>query len=196
MKIVTVSKPHTPQDRDILRKMHELRARIFMERLKWNVSCSNDGEFDQFDELDPTYIVLLSHQGSVMGCARLLPAVGRTMVNEVFSVLVDNGALRAHARMIESSRFCVDTTVREERGGRALHKATVKLLTGIIGWCIENDYEEIVTVTDTRFERILHRARWPLNRLGQPKLINETMSVAGVLKADKATHQTLEAQLK
>jgi acyl homoserine lactone synthase len=196
MNITTITKPYNAKDRDVLKKMHQLRARIFGGRLKWDVSCGAEGEFDQFDELDPTYIVLLSRQGSVTGCARLLPANGRTMVNEVFPALVDKGALHAHARMIESSRFCVDTTFREGRGGRAIHKSTLTLFTGIIGWCIDNDYQEIVTVTDTRFERILNRAKWPLNRLGQPKLINETMSVAGLLKADKPTYKMLKAQLR
>jgi acyl homoserine lactone synthase len=196
VKIVTVDSPYAPRDKRILGEMHKLRARVFRERLQWEVSCSAEGEFDQFDELDPTYMVLLSHEDAVMGCARLLPAHGRTMVHEVFPMLLDEGALRPHTRMIESSRFCVDTSIREGRGGRALHKATLTLFAGIVGWCNDNRYDEIVTVTDTRFERILNRAKWPLERLGQPKLINETMSVAGLLKADRTTHQMLEAQLR
>jgi acyl homoserine lactone synthase len=50
-----------------------------------------------------------------------------------------------------------------------------------------NGVNEIVTVTDLRFERILSRVNWPLRRLGTPKQIGVTMAVAGILPADENT---------
>lgn len=88
--------------------------------------------------------------------------------------------------MIESSRFCVDTSLATTRG-KSLHEATLTMLAGIIEWSIANHYSEIVTVTDTRFERILSRASWPLQRIGQPRMIGEVMSVAGTLPVDRAS---------
>ena len=48
-----------------------------------------------------------------------------------------------------------------------------------------NGYDRIVTVTDVRFERILSRAKWPLERLGSPHPIGNTIAVAGLLSADE-----------
>jgi N-acyl-L-homoserine lactone synthetase len=43
--------------------------------------------------------------------------------------------------------------------------------------------DSIVTVTDTRMERILRRAGWPLERIAPPQRIGETMALAGFLYA-------------
>jgi acyl homoserine lactone synthase len=59
------------------------------------------------------------------------------------------------------------------------------MFAGIIEWSMANGYTEIATATDVRFERILQRAGWPMTRLGGVELIGETMSVAGVLPADR-----------
>ncbi|MBO9176933.1 autoinducer synthesis protein, partial [Rhizobium sp. 16-488-2a] len=61
---------------------------------------------------------------------------------------------------------------------------TLTMFAGIIEWCFANGYTEIVTVTDLRFERILARVGWPLQRLGEPKKIGVTMAVAGTLLAN------------
>lgn len=49
-----------------------------------------------------------------------------------------------------------------------MHQATLTMFAGIIEWSMANGYDEIVTATDLRFERILNRAGWPLRRLGEP----------------------------
>lgn len=132
--------------------------------LGWAV-CVLDGlESDAFDDLEPTYIIAVSDSGRVAGCARLLPAIGPTMVAEVFSSLLPDGRLKAHPQMIESSRFCVETALAEGRAGGLVHEATLTMFAGITEWCMANGYTEIVTVTDLRFERILARVGWPLQR--------------------------------
>ena len=52
-----------------------------------------------------------------------------------------------------------------------------------------NGYDEIVTATDLRFERILNRAGWPMKRLGDPVAIGNTVAVAGTLPADRASFE-------
>lgn len=145
---------------------HKLRARIFAGRLGWNVNVQEDRESDEFDALLPTYILALGDDGTVAGCARLLPATGPTMLMQTFPQLLSAGDLGAHEGMIESSRFCVDTSREEGRGGRALHDVTLTMFAGIIEWSMASGYSEIVTATDVRFERILNRAGWPMHRLG------------------------------
>jgi len=113
------------------------------------------------------------------------------MVAEVFPSLLPNGRLIAHSAMVESSRFCVDTTLDEGRGASSVHEATWTMFAGIIEWCMENGFKEIVTVTDLRFERILARVGWPLQRLGDPTKIGVTIAVAGILPVDAGTFQKL-----
>ncbi|MBY5760181.1 GNAT family N-acetyltransferase [Rhizobium leguminosarum] len=190
MHVIAIRNPQGASEARILDAMHRLRARIFQGRLAWNVHCIDGREFDEFDGLSPTYIIALSGSETVVGCARLLPALGTTMLNAVFPELIRERHLPAHRAMIESSRFCVDTST-EEGKGQALHEATLSMFAGIIEWSIHNGYSEIATATDVRFERILGRAGWPMERLGDPVMINETRSVAGVLPADCASFQRL-----
>ncbi|MDA9537294.1 autoinducer synthesis protein [Bradyrhizobium sp. CCBAU 21362] len=170
-------------------EMHQLRARVFADRLGWQVKIEYGRERDEYDALDPTYILALTDLGEVAGCARLLPTSGPTMLSQTFPQLLPGGRLRGKSTMIESSRFCVDTRVGKRRGGRFLHEATLTMFAGMIEWSMSNGFVEIATATDVRFERILQRAGWPMTRLGEVKLIGETMSVAGILPADQASFE-------
>lgn len=184
MQVVAFSTPQTIQEAHLLHIHHQLRARVFSDRLGWEVDVTAGCESDSFDALRPTYVLAIAGTGQLAGCARLLPTLGPTMVADVFPSLLPGGQLNGHAAMIESSRFCVDTTLGEGRGAGSVHEATLTMFAGIIEWCVANGFTEIVTVTDLRFERILARVGWPLQRLGEPKKIGVTMAVAGILPAD------------
>lgn len=183
MQIIAISKTERPSRKVLLCRHHQLRAAVFSTRLGWDVEVKDGLEIDRFDGLHPIYILAIDDAERVLGCARLLPALGPTMVQEVFPALLPNGTLSAHAAMIESSRFCVNTACEEGRGSGPMHETTLTMFAGIIEWSLLNGYREIVTVTDLRFERILNRAGWPLQRLGPPKKIGVTMAVAGTLTA-------------
>ncbi|MGB3272977.1 MAG: acyl-homoserine-lactone synthase TraI [Xanthobacteraceae bacterium] len=176
---------------DLIAEMHRLRARVFGGRLGWDVEIQDGVETDGFDRLSPVYILAVAERGPVLGCARLLPTTGPTMLADAFPQLLAGGRLDAHPRMIESSRFCVDTGTDEAATTRGLHRATLTLFAAIIEWSMGAGYREIVTATDVRFERLLNRARWPMRRLGEPRMIGETLSVAGVLPADDASFATV-----
>jgi acyl homoserine lactone synthase len=191
MKVYAISEPRNPHEATLLDGYYQLRARVFADRLGWEVAVAGGRESDAFDSLRPTYLLAVLSSGNVAGGARLLPAVGPTMVADVFPSLLPDRRLNATATMVESSRFCVDTTLAEGRGEGSVHEATLTMFAGIIDWCLANKFTEIVTVTDLRFERILARVGWPLQRLGEPKKIGVTMAVAGILPADAGKFQKL-----
>lgn len=190
MQILSVSPDHYASSRNYLNQMHRLRAAVFGGRLEWNVTITEQGERDQYDDLRPTYILAVSADQKVVGCARLLPAFGPTMLEQTFPQLLERGLLDARTATVESSRFCVDTSLAAGRGG-ILHQVTLTMFAGIIEWSMANGYTEIVTATDLRFERILKRAGWPMNRLGDPVAIGNTIAVAGSLPADRASFDTV-----
>ncbi|MDS7598429.1 acyl-homoserine-lactone synthase TraI [Agrobacterium tumefaciens] len=184
MDIRAISKPQSDIDKKLLIEQHKLRAHIFAGRLGWEVEVRGGAERDRFDDLGPTYILAVLGEEKVIGCARLLPATGATMVADVFPSLLPDGKLHYHPAMIESSRFCVDTRIEEGRGSNVIHETTLAMFSGIIEWSVVNGYSEIVTVTDLRFERILSRIGWPLQRIGHPSRIGVTTAVAGTLPTD------------
>lgn len=177
--------------RNLVEAHHRLRARVFSDRLGWDVKIADGLEIDGFDALDPVYVLALGPSDRVVGCARLLPATGPTMLADVFPSLLPEGGWHPHAAMVESSRFCVDTIGQQDRPGNFLHEATLIMLSGIVDWCLRTGMREIVTVTDLRFERILARAGWPMLRIGAPKQIGVTMAVAGILPVGTAILEKL-----
>lgn len=58
---------------EALTEMHQLRYRVFKERLDWEVHTSADMEIDSFDALHPAYLVQVATDGRLQGCVRLLP---------------------------------------------------------------------------------------------------------------------------
>jgi N-acyl-L-homoserine lactone synthetase len=82
------------------------------------------GEADDFDKLSATYILFVTGPSKVSNSARLVLATGAIMLERPFPQLVTSGKLDAHVAMIESSRFCVDTTIEEGRGRASLPGAS------------------------------------------------------------------------
>ena len=50
----------------LLDEMYELRARVFGKRLGWDVEIEDGKEIDQFDKLDPAYVIGLNDDGRVV----------------------------------------------------------------------------------------------------------------------------------
>lgn len=167
----------------------QLRARVFADRLGWTVTTRDGREFDQYDELNPTYILALgSICDRVIGCSRLLPGDGLTMLANTFPQLLDGRPLPSGRHTIESSRFCVDTSIHTSHGVRGLHQVTMALFAGILDWAIRSGCSQVITVTDLRLERLFRRAGLPFERCGPPLAIGNTIAVAGTIPA---THDVL-----
>ncbi len=180
MNVIALTRPVLMRNSELALEMHRLRRRVFRDRLDWKVSVSDGLEVDQYDALSPTYLLGIDRQ-DVVGCVRLLPTTGRNMLANTFPVLLDGRGAPNSARIWESSRFCVDTQRVETTAENGLKEATFLLFAAMIEWGQQQHLDAIATVTDLRMERILRRAGWGLDRLGEPRQIGATKAVAGLL---------------
>ena len=180
MKVIVRTRAALLHDFELAMGMHRLRGRVFKERLGWDVSAAGGLEIDQYDAFKPTYLLALERR-DVVGCVRLLPTTGRNMLADTFPVLLDGNAAPKGTRIWESSRFCVDTKNVATTAENGLREATFLLFAAMIEWGQQHDVQAIATVTDLRMERILRRAGWRLDRLGEPRQIGATKAVAGLL---------------
>jgi acyl homoserine lactone synthase len=171
------------QHLELLTAMYRLRRRVFRERLNWTVSISGDIELDVYDTLNPTYLLVMTNANKVAGCVRLLPSTGPTMLADTFSVLLDGQTAPRGEKILESSRFCVDTELVSELSEGGLNRATFMLFAAMLETLHRAGADAIVTVTDTRMERILRRAGWPLERIAPPQRLGDTMALVGFLHA-------------
>ena len=180
MNVIALTRPALLRNSALALGMHRLRRRVFRDRLEWEVSVSDGLEVDRYDALSPTYLLGIDGQ-DVVGCVRLLPTTGRNMLADTFPVLLDGRAAPTSTRIWESSRFCVDTKNVEATAQNGLREATFLLFAAMIEWGQSRELTAIATVTDLRMERILRRAGWGLDRLGEPRQIGATKAVAGLL---------------
>jgi N-acyl-L-homoserine lactone synthetase len=159
--------------------MHQLRYRVFHERLGWEVTTVGDMELDHYDIARPIYLVHLNADGVVDGCVRMLPTTGSNMLAHTFPALLDGQDAPCAPTVWESSRFAVDTPTGGRDQVRAASRVTLELFAAayelgvILGWT------EIVTVTDLRVEKLGRAAGLQFERFGPPLQIGKTQAVAG-----------------
>jgi acyl homoserine lactone synthase len=165
-----------------LAEMHRLRYRVFKNRLQWDVQISGDMEIDEFDALHPIYLIQRARNHRIQGCVRMLPSTGPTMLREAFPALLDGNSFQASPSIWESSRFALDVDNASRSTLHGLTSATYELFAGMIEFGLSRHLTDIVTVTDTRIERILRRAGWLLRRTGEPRRFGNTQAVAGYLE--------------
>lgn len=91
----------------LARSMFLDRADQFKTRLGWEVSVDANGEErDEYDALNPLYVIWEKADGSHGGSMRLLPTTGPVMVNDHFSHLT--GGVHIESPLIwECTRFCL-----------------------------------------------------------------------------------------
>ena len=83
------------------------RAYQFKKRLNWKVQINEDGwEIDEYDALNPLYIVYVDPEGRHAGSVRVMPTTGRIMTNDHFLDLTD-GVRISSPFIWECTRFCL-----------------------------------------------------------------------------------------
>jgi acyl homoserine lactone synthase len=170
---------------ELLAEMHRLRFRVFKGRLDWDVETAGDMEVDDFDALQPAYLLLRASDGPVRGCVRLLPSTGPNMLRDTFPILLDGQAAPSSSDIWESSRFALEQA-HVDHGAQNVARLTYELFAAMVEFGLARKLTSIVTVTDVRMERILRRAQWPLYRIGTAKPVGNTKAVAGHLEISKA----------
>ena len=126
--------------------MFRHRAEQFSKRLKWDVQVDRNGhERDEYDLMNPLYVIWQRPDGSHGGSMRFLPTVGRTMVADHFSHLTQG--VRIESPLIwECTRFCLAPD--------AERRVSAALVLGA-GELMENFHlSHFVGVFDSRMERI------------------------------------------
>lgn len=108
---------------DLARTMFSDRGKQFSERLGWSVNVDKRGyERDQYDPINPVYVIIDDDQGQHAGSMRLLPTTGSTMINDVFSSALDDGPISDPATW-ECTRFCLSPTAEPRTAAKLFASA-------------------------------------------------------------------------
>ena len=122
------------------------RADQFKERLGWEVSVDVNGhERDQYDDLNPLYVIWENADGSHGGSMRFLPTTGPVMVNDFFGHLTGGGPITSPV-IWECTRFCLSRDA-DSKVAAALMLGGGEIMQGF-------GVEHFVGVFDARMVRI------------------------------------------
>jgi acyl homoserine lactone synthase len=165
--------------------MHELRYRVFHQRLGWEVTTAGNAEFDRFDSLRPIWLLHIGDEGRVDGGVRLLPSTGPTMIEQVFPVLLGGTAMPRDPLVWEASRFAADVGGEGRQQARMVGQITVELFAGLCELGLAMGWKQVIAVTDLRLEKIGVRAGLRFERFSEPRQIGKTKAVAGVGPVDR-----------
>lgn len=130
------------------------RADQFQARLNWDVDLDGEGaERDEYDALNPLYVIWQKPDGLHGGSMRVLPTTGPCMTNDHFADVC--GRTVRHPLVWESTRFCLNRNSQS----MGVNIATALMLAGCeLG--IRFGLERAVGVFDARMIRLYRMAGW------------------------------------
>lgn len=145
------------------------RAEQFKTRLGWDVDVNEYGwERDEYDALNPLYIIWIDEKGRHAGSMRTLPTVGRTMINEHFRHLTDGVAITSPL-IWECTRFCL--------APGASSKVAAGLLMAGLEMGLRFGLDQALGVFDARMPRIYGRLGHMPEVIGQSGTGRDGISV-------------------
>lgn len=173
-----------------LEQMFRLRARVFKERLNWEVNVDNGREVDRFDRCDPLYLMSINEEtGKLQGSLRLLPRTGPNMLRDVFGALLPQGNIVESPLIWESSRFCIDPDLAAQPG--RLNNVTTELFSGVVEVGLFAGLDTVVSVYDARMVRIFRRASWAPRPIGVPTFFGGVLTHAGMFEISDLARERL-----
>ena len=162
-------------DNDHINEMYRLRARVFRDRMGWDVPTIAGMEIDGYDALGPYYMLIQDGDRHVRGCWRLMPTEGPNMLKNTFPQLLDGNEAPVGRHIWELSRFAIETDGEQTFGFADL---TMHAIQELVTFADRMGISRYVTVTTTAIERLLRRAGIEVTRLGEPMKIGVERTVA------------------
>lgn len=147
-------------------ELYRLRKTTFSDRLKWDVVCNHDMEFDEFDNANTRYILGLYH-GQLICSVRFISLKYPNMITHTFRSCFKDVTLPPIG--VESSRFFVDKTRARLLLGERYPISQVLFLS-MMNWAINHQEKGICTIVSRAMLTILKRSGWQIKVLKEALL--------------------------
>ena len=170
----------------LLRQSYQLRARVFQDRLGWDVNVENGMETDVFDALNPTTLVSLNASGQVVGSMRILQKTVPNMLADVFFYILQAEPARRSPLIWEATRLCVDTdrlnATGSPRARNSISYVTSEIMVAACEYAMDAGVSDAVAVINPLMNRVLKRSgNAPYDYLGKATPMGKVTAMAGLL---------------
>ena len=151
----------------LMDEMFRQRARIFHDRLKWDVQVVDGKERDRYDDEAPVYIIHTDEQQrEVKGSLRLLPTTGPTLLADCFADTIPDAAHLSSPTIWEGTRFCLSEAILDGESQDGLFFASTVMITALGELAVNAGIESVVGNFDAPMLRLYRRIGCDFEILG------------------------------
>lgn len=146
--------------------MHQDRKRVFIDSLKWDLEATGDQEFDEFDNEDAEYLVLV-HQQTLdhLASMRLLPTTSPNLGSTIFPFLFE-GCPPEDDDIYEITRFLLSPRIPAR--DRILSRAIIS--RALVEHAHEHGIRAYSAICEIGFLSDVLSAGWDCEPLGFPQV--------------------------
>jgi acyl homoserine lactone synthase len=165
--IVVLEQYNTQRYPHLVDEMFRLRARIFRDRLNWDVEVTDGKERDRYDDEQPVYIIHCDDKArSLKGSLRLLPTTGPTLLADIFSDTLPDAVNLCAPSIWECTRFCLDDELLDRGRQDEILFASATLLEAVGDVALRSGVEAIIGNFDEPMLRLYRRIGCEVEVLG------------------------------
>jgi acyl homoserine lactone synthase len=161
---------------DELRELFRFRAKIFHDRLNWDVRVLDGMEVDGYDALEPRYLTIRNGDRAIIGCWRLLSTEGPYMLKNSFAHLLSGMPAPSAPDIWELSRFALEGG--SAAGQFGFSNIAVEAIAAVLSYGYHAGIVRYITVTTPVVERMLRRLGIVTERFTQIDSVGPTSPLA------------------
>jgi N-acyl-L-homoserine lactone synthetase len=149
--MIVVIEPYNAHEySNLLDDMFRLRARVFRDRLRWDVQVTDEKERDKYDDEGPVYIIYADDES----------------LNDIFSDTLPDAVHLSAPTIWECTRFCLEDGVLSRTNREELLVASAVLIAALGDVAIGAGIESIVGNFDSTMLRLYRRIGCEVEVLG------------------------------
>jgi N-acyl-L-homoserine lactone synthetase len=168
------------------------RYKVFVEHLGWDLPIAEQGlERDQFDRPDTIYIVARKPDGSICGCARLLPTEQAYLLSTIFPGLLGNQAPPRAPDIWELSRYTTQVVGDDAASPEQAKERFRLLLKAVVEAALANGARRLISFGFVGVERLARSFGIHVHRAGAPQAVAGKAVVAFWVELDEQTRAAL-----
>ncbi len=165
--IVVIEQYNAHEYPHLMDQMFQMRARVFHDRLRWNVRVVEGRERDKYDDEGPVYLIYTDdRKREVKGSLRLLPTTGPTLLADIFSDTLPAGVHLSAPTIWECTRFCLDDRSLASGPGYQLLLDSTALIAGSFEVAMRAGIETIIGNFDSSMLRLYRQLGCEVEVLG------------------------------
>jgi N-acyl-L-homoserine lactone synthetase len=194
--IVVIQQYNAHENSDLLDEMFRLRARVFRDRLRWDVQVVDGKERDKYDDERPVYLVCADDESrKVRGSLRLLPTTGPTVLADIFQDTVPDAVHLSSPTIWECTRFCLEDHGASFGQREELLVASTALIAALGEVAIAAGIESILGNFDSTMLRVYRRIGCEVEVLGSTQRYGRTVYL-GLFPVSETIVRNVKARLR